>query len=640
MPRDQEQFLDVVDRDTAERRWWGVIRPEVLGAERVPLGSALGRVLAADVLADVDVPGFDRSNVDGFALRAEETFGAAEEDPRSFRLNAEELATGVVPRLEVTPGTASPIATGGMLPRGADAVAMVEHARVRGENLIILRPVAPGANISFAGSDMARGELVLRRGTRLTARETGLLAAIGRAEVAAVRRPRVAILSTGDEVIAPGDAIHPGAVYDANATMLADAVRELGGQPVPLGIVGDDEAALSEALELALGADLVLLSGGTSKGAGDLSYRVLARRAPGIVIHGVALKPGKPICLGAIGATPVAILPGFPTSAIFTFHEFIAPVLRRMAGLGPEARDALTATLPVRVNSERGRTEYLLVSLLRGPSGLAAYPMGKGSGSVTTFARADGFVVIPRAQEYIEAGESVRVTPLGRGVEPADLVVVGSHCTGLDALLGFLADRGLTVKSIWVGSQGGLAAASRGECDLAGIHLLDPETGQYNRPFLPEGVRLLPGYGRMQGLVYRPGDPRFAGRAVPEAIAAAVGDPRCLMVNRNRGSGTRILLDGLLAGRRPPGSAVEVRSHNAVAAAIAAGRADWGVAIAPVAALYRLAFTPIRAERYDFAVPDDRWDRPALVAFRELLGSPQARRRLEVLGFAPGEEAP
>jgi putative molybdopterin biosynthesis protein len=642
MPREQDQFLEVVDRDTAERRWWERVRPCPLAAEIVPLVKALGRVLGSDVSAGVDVPGFDRSNVDGYAVRAEETFGASEEMPRRLFVNAEEIATGVVPRGEVTAGTATPIATGGMLPRGADAVLMVEHTRLEGEGegdaLVVTRPVVPGANVSFAGTDIARGELVLRRGTRLSARETGVLAALGLDPVEVVRRPQVAILSTGDELLVPGAPARAAMVHDANSTLLADAVRELGGEAVSLGVVPDDETQIDRALDRGLSsADLVLLSGGTSKGSGDVSYRVLARRAPGIVVHGVALKPGKPVCLGVVGTTPVAILPGFPTSAIFTFHEFVAPVLRRLAGLslGPEARGTAPARMALRCNSDRGRTEYLLVNLVAGATGdtWTAYPLGKGSGSVTTFSRADGFVVIPRAQEYLEAGEPVSVTLLGQGLEPADLVAIGSHCVGLDLVLGRLAEGGLRVKTLWVGSQGGLTAAARGECDLAGVHLLDPATDTYNTPFLPAGVRLLRGYDRMQGLVFRPGDARFEGQAAADAIARALADPACLMVNRNRGSGTRVLLDGLLAGQRPRGAAVEVRSHNAVAASVAQGRADWGVAIAPVARMYGLSFIPVRVERYDFAVPADRWDRPAVARFRAVLAEAETRRALVALGF-------
>lgn len=639
MAREQEQFLDVVDRDTAERLWWDGVRPEPLGPEPVPLASALGRVLAGDVAAEVDVPSFDRSNVDGYALRAEETFGASEDAPIRLRLSGDEIATGMVPPHPLDHGFAVSIATGGMLPRGADAVLMVEHARIEGESLVVTRPVVPGGHLSFAGTDIARGEIVLRRGTKLTARETGLLAAIGCATVPVVSRPRVAIVSTGDEVIEPGAPSRPASVYDANSTLLADAVRELGGAPVLLGIVGDDERALDGALARGLAeADLVILSGGTSKGAGDLSYRVLARHRPGIIVHGVALKPGKPVCLGAAGKTPIAILPGFPTSAIFTFHEFVAPVLLRLAGRGPASRTTIDATMAVRCNSARGRTEYLLVGLVPRGGGFSAYPMGKGSGSVTTFSRADGFIVIPRQQEFVDRGERVQVTPLGRDLQPADLVVIGSHCIGLDFLLGEMSRRGYQSKALWVGSQGGLDAAARGECDLAGVHLLDPKTDVYNTPFLPPAVRLLPGYGRMQGLVFRRDDDRLADRSVSEAVDLACGSPSCLMVNRNRGSGTRVLLDGLLQGRRPAGWAVEVKSHNAVAAAIVQGRADWGVAIEPVARLYGLGFRPIRAERYDFAIPEDRWDLPPVAAFRNVLASLESRRRLVDLGFDPQPE--
>ncbi len=233
----------------------------------------------------------------------------------------------------------------------------------------------------------------------------------------------------------------------------------------------------------------------------------------------------------------------------------------------------------------------------------------------------------------MDRGEPVRITLLGRGIEPADLVVIGSHCVGLDLLLSLAAERGIRSKTLWVGSQGGLDAAARGECDLAGVHLLDPESNTYNAPFLPPGVRLLRGYGRLQGLVHRPDDRRFEAGTVAEAIDRACADPSCLMVNRNRGSGTRVLIDRLLAGRRPPGFAVEVRSHNAVAAAVCQGRADWGVAIEPVARAYRLEFLPLCIEHYDFAIPADRWDRRAVVEFRTVLQDADTRRRLAEIGL-------
>ncbi len=376
----------------------------------------------------------------------------------------------------------------------------------------------------------------------------------------------------------------------------------------------------------------MLLSGGTSKGEGDLNAQVVGELDPGILVHGVALKPGKPICLAAAGRRPVVILPGFPTSAVFTFHEFVAPVIRQLSGLPPDRREVRRARLAQKVVSERGRLEYLLVGLVQGvPEGLSAYPMGKGSGSVTAFSRADGFLRIPRNTEIVDAGVEVEVTLIGRELGIADLVIIGSHCVGLDAIAGALARDGLLVKVLAVGSQGGLAAARRGECDVAPVHLLDPATGRYNTPFLDSSLRLIPGYVRQQGIVTRAGEAR--------EVAELLADDGLRMVNRNRGSGTRILIDRLLGERRPPGYAYEPRSHFAVAAAVAQKRADWGVTIQNVAERAGLRFRPLQAEHYDFVVPSARWERPAVRALRRLLTSGGAlRAELEDLGFSLSEQ--
>ncbi|HEX4768985.1 MAG TPA: molybdopterin biosynthesis protein [Lichenihabitans sp.] len=637
----QQQFLDVVDRDEAEMRFRRHIAMVPLGEEAVPLAGALGRVLARDIVAAVDVPGFDRAGVDGFAVRASDTTGASDEAPCELRLNAELLTPGVAPQQGVAETTATVIATGGMVPRGADAVVMVEHTETREDEgglvVEIRRPVVAGQFIQAAGFDIARGETVLRKGQALSSREIGALAAIGLAEVFVWRKPRVAIFSTGDELLAPGDPIRPGAVYDSNASILAASVEELGGVPIGLGIARDDEAELAARLEASLAYDLVLLSGGTSKGAGDLAFKVVSRLDdPGIVVHGAALKPGKPICLAVTRGKPVVVLPGFPTSAIFTFHEFVAPVIRAFAGRPPERRESVSATLPVRVASERGRTEYVLASLVEGQDGsLAAYPTIKGSGAVTAFGQADGFFKVPPQTESVAAGIKVDVTLIGAGHKLADLVTIGSHCVGLDMLVGHLMADGLAVKALAVGSMGGLAAAKRGECDIAGIHLMDLATGEYNRAFVNETLELFPGYGRMQGIVFRRGDARFDGRTIEACTAAALADPACLMINRNAGSGTRILIDRLLNGLRPPGYAHQAKSHNAVAVAVAQKRADWGVAIETVARQYGLGFLPLQAERYDFVVPKARIERVPVQRFLDLLHQDAIRVRLAELGFEP-----
>jgi len=637
----QEQFLHVASRDEAERRFREALGPlGPLGVERVPLAEALGRVLAEDIESPVDVPGFDRSNVDGYAVQAADTFGAGEFAPKRLRRLDEVVAMGCVPKGEVAPGTAMAIPTGGVVPRGADAIVMVEHTRLDGDDIVVEKAVTPGRYITYAGTDIACGEIVLRARDVLTSRETGVLAALGLTAVPVFTRPRVAILSTGDEIIPPGAPMSPGKIFDSNATILADAVREHGGEPMMMGIIVDDPDAVRDALRRALapdGADLVLLSGGTSKGPGDINVRALedTLEPPGVVSHGVALKPVKPLCLAVSGHKPVAVLPGFPTSAIFTFHEFIAPVLRSLAGRDVQAIERLSARLPFRITSDRGRTEYVLVRLTEGDAGaLVAYPIGKGSGSVTTFSHADGYFVVDRHVEMVDRGEAISVLALaGARARRVDLVIIGSHCVGLDAILARLRGKGITAKLIAVGSEGGLGALGRGECDIAGAHLFDPKTGAYNEPFLAPGMELVRGYGRLQGVLFRRGDVRFEGRSAEEAFRDAAKTKGMMMINRNRGSGTRALYERLLDGARPEGYGVEASSHHAVAAAIAQRRADFGIAIDIVARDRGLGFLPLCEERFDFFTTPGRKKRPAVQAFFDALEEPETRAALRARGL-------
>ncbi len=640
----QEQFLEVVSAKEARRRFEASIDRAPLGGETVALAAALGRVLADDVIAPVDAPPFDRSNVDGFAVRAADLAGASANAPRRLVLNAEVVACGVEPAVEVLSGTATAIATGGVIPRGADAVVMIEHTELIEDGAVpaieLRRGVASGQFISYAGSDIARGETLLRQGTRIGSREIGMLAACGLAATEVVRRPRVAVLSTGDELVEPGRSLKPAAVYDSNGAILAAAIIEAGGEPVPFGAFPDEEVALELAMRTALeSCDMVVLSGGTSKGAGDLSHRIVSRLgSPGILVHGVALKPGKPLCLAVIGDKPLVVLPGFPTSAIFTFHAFVAPVIRARAGLPAEAAQTVTARVPVRIASELGREEFVLVSLVDGGDGPIAFPTGKGSGAVTAFSQADGFLSIDALAAALDADSAAEVTLIGEAARAPDLVIMGSHDVALDVVVGALAARGFAARTIAVGSLGGVAALGRGECDLAPVHLVDPATGIYNRHLLGPGMALVPGWRRMQGFVFRPGDARFEGRSAAHALKAALTDPGVLMVNRNAGSGTRVLVDSLLIGARPPGYANQPRSHNAVAAAVAQSRADWGVAIEPVARMYGLSFLPIAPEDYDFLLRDDRRDRPAVQAFLAVLRDEATRDRIRALGMEPAGE--
>lgn len=635
---EQEQFLKILSREEALARFEAALFPRAIPSERRKLAAALGASLAEDITAPIDVPPFDRSNVDGFAVRSADLATAGEGAQVRLGLNGETIHCGTVPALQVAAGTATPIATGGPLPRGADAVVMVEHTQPAGSATIdVRRAASPGQFISYAGSDIARGEALLRAGTIVGSREVGMLAACGLAEVSVVRKPRVAVISTGDELVPPGEVLAPAAIYDTNGAIVTAAIDENGGEAVFLGAIPDDEAQLEAAMRRALAdADMLVLSGGTSKGAGDLSHRIIGRLGqPGIIAHRIALKPGKPLCLAVCDGKPVVILPGFPTSAMFTFHDMIVPVLRKMAGLPPRSDAKVNATVPVRIASELGRTEFVMVSLVEGKDGLIAYPSGKGSGAITSFAQADGFLRIDALADQMPAGTEAEVTLFTPHVRVPDLVIVGSHCAGLDLVTAQLAHAGLTVRSIAVGSLGGLAAARRGECDLAPIHLFDDKSETYNAPYLVEGLELVPGWRRMQGIVFRKGDKRFEGHSAKDAVVAALADPSCIMVNRNQGAGTRILIDRLLGGARPEGYWNQPRSHNAVAAAVAQHRADWGMTIAPVAKAVGLGFIPLAEEHYDFALVTARKQRPAVRAFLDALGSDEARAALERAGFRP-----
>ncbi len=632
----QNQFLKVQSREEAIAAFTAALQPKPLGMERVPLERLIGRVLAEDLRAAVDAPPFDRSVVDGFAVRSADLAGASQARPVRLVLNGETIHCGHHPALAVASRTATPIATGGPLPRGADAVVMIENSEADGDGAILIsRSTAPGQNISFAGSDIASGQTLLHAGAVVGAREIGMMAAVGIGEAPVWRRPRVAVLSTGDELTEPGQPLRPAAIYDSNGPIVAAALEENGCEPVRRGAVPDDEERLEAAIRAAhADCDAVILSGGTSKGAGDLTHRIVARLGrPGIVTHGVALKPGKPLCLAVCDGKPVIVLPGFPTSAMFTFHDIVAPVLRTMAGLPARQETAVRARVPVRVPSDIGRTEFVMAALAQDADGYVAHPVGKGSGAVTAFSQADGFFAIEALADALPAGATAEVTLFSPHVRIPDLVVMGSHCTGLDAVASVLSRKGLSTRILALGSQGGLAALERGECDVAPIHLLDTGSGLYNRQFLGDGLMLIRGWRRLQGLVFRKDDARFEGRNPDDGVAAALADPDCLMVNRNAGAGTRTLIDQLLKGAKPPGYWNQPRSHNAVAAAVAQGRADWGVAIQPVARSLGLGFIPLADEDYDFAVRAGFAESARGEAFFEALAA--ARDAIAALGFAP-----
>jgi putative molybdopterin biosynthesis protein len=515
------------------------------------------------------------------------------------------------------------------MPKGSNAVVMVEYTDNDEDEVLIYKPVAPGENVMAAGSDVMTGELVTRKGTKLTSKEIGLLAASGFWSVPVYKKPEVAIISTGDEIVEPWDELDFGEIYNINAYTIANRVIENGGEPRYLGIVGDDGEMISRKIEEGLQYEIVILSGNTSAGVGDILCGIIEEMGD-VLIHGVAVKPGKPIIVGKCREKPVFGLPGYPTSALITFDLFVSPLMRRISGVRV-SRDVRSVDAAMRIHSAKGRHEYLPVKIVQG----MAYPILSGSGAITTLANADGYINLPANVEMIEGGEEVEFFSFG-DTNPADLCIIGSHCIGLDVLARIMGEYSLGVKIINVGSMGGLAAVKRGESDVSGIHLLDEETDEYNIPFL-KGVDafLIRGYDREQGLVIQNGNPKEI---------TGIGDlsrDGLSFINRNPGSGTRVLLDLELkkmgVGKDEiRGYDIETKSHSAVAAAVAHRKADVGLAIKTVADQYHLDFIPIRNEKYDFAVPTDKIDKISI--FLKILRSERFHTEIEKIGLHPSEE--
>ncbi|ASI99602.1 molybdenum cofactor synthesis domain-containing protein [Thermococcus celer] len=380
------------------------LKPEI---EVVPLSEALGRVLAEDVTSPIDVPPFDRAKVDGYAVRAEDTFMASESEPVRLRVVGE-INAGDIPSLELKPGECVYISTGAPLPEGADAVIQFEDVEREGDEIIIYKPAYPTLGVMKAGADIPKGKTILKRGTRLTFKDTALLSAVGTAEVPVFRRPKVAVISTGNEVVLPGEVLRPGKIYDINGRAITDAIRELGGEAVFLGIAGDNRESLRGLIEKGIECcDIVLLSGGASGGIRDLTTSIIDELGE-VKVHGIAIQPGKPTVIGVINGKPIFGLPGYPTSCLTNFTLLVAPLLRRLLGRESEVRK-VRKRLAHKVFSVKGRRQFLPVRI----EGEKAVPILKGSGAVTSFVDADGFIEVPENVEILEADEEVEVTFFG-----------------------------------------------------------------------------------------------------------------------------------------------------------------------------------------------------------------------------------
>ncbi|MEM0157163.1 MAG: molybdopterin biosynthesis protein [Thermoplasmataceae archaeon] len=591
---------------------------ETEGSERIAVADAQGRILDSDIFSGIDSPPFDRSEVDGFAVRSQDVEGAEQDAP--VLLNISGSAAIGDPALYMSePGTCIRIATGAVVPIGADSVVMVEYTRLKGKTLEVFRSVKPGENVSQAGSDLSRGELILRAGTTVGSREIAVLHSVGISSVTVRRKMRIAILSTGNELVEAGSDLTPGRLYESNGVAVQAILRQYPAFHATYhGIVKDDREAIRSAItSLSQENDVIITSGSTSAGEGDMVYDVLSEFKPGIIFHGVDVKPGKPTLLSMMGSTPVIGLPGFPVSAIMVFDTIFLPALLRSCGIR-QRKAQISGTLPVRVHLAQGKVNLVPVSLVQRESAVA-YPLLGDSGSVSRIMRSDGFISVYGDRPFIDAGERVQVSLYSDDVQVPDFTFIGSHDIALESIFRKIS---MNVKVINVGSTGGVEAIRRGEADIAGVHLLNPANMKYNDftgdHDLMNKAELVKGYTREQGILVRPGNPHGI-KSLTDIASRGVA-----FVNRNPGSGTRVLTDSILlssgiSGKDIRGFTYEVKTHYAVASAIWSGRADAGVAIRQAAVMYGLDFIPVGREEYDFLILRDSRER--LSRFLEALGS-------------------
>ena len=623
-----------------------------LDAETVPLNRAHGRVTAEAVWARLSSPHYHASAMDGYAVRAEDTVGASEVVAVRFSIiDAGEQRSGSAGEKESSAddpfSPALPVNTGHPLPPWANAVVMIEHVQPvtldDGRPGIELRAaLPPWHHVRSMGEDMVATELVLAANHRLRPVDLGALAGAGHATVRVIHRPRVAIIPTGSELV-PVDAGEPppGRIIEYNSLVLAAQVESWGGAPTRWPIVADDFDAIRAAVATAAADhDLVLLNAGSSAGSEDYTAHVVQSLGR-LLVHGVAVRPGHPVVLGIVTnderselvtrrsslVTPIIGVPGYPVSAALTGEIFVEPLLARWQGQQPHQPPTLQGTLTRKIASHTGDEDFVRVVVGQVGDQTTVTPISRGAGVITSLVRADGIVRIPRFSEGADAGAAVTVH-LYR--DPRDiaraLVAIGSHDLALDLLAQFLAERheGLRLVSANVGSLGGLVALRRGEAHLAGTHLLDPVTGEYNtayvRRYLPgQRVALVTLAGRQQGWLVPRGNP--LGLSGWDDAAR----PDVRLVNRQRGAGTRVLLDYELGRRSIAPETVrgyerEEYTHLAVAAAVASGAADAGLGIQAAARALRLDFVPLAHEPYELAIPQAAYESERLRPLLALLG--------------------
>lgn len=630
-------YLDSVPADEARERLFAALAEAGWGPkeEMVPVDQALGRIVARPVAARISAPHYHASAVDGVAVKARETFGAMETSPITLSFGTQ----------------AHWVDTGDPLPAGCDAVIMVEDVNLlddgvqKGARCEILAPSAPWQHVRPIGEDVVATEILIPERQVLRPQDLGALLASGVLEVPVIKQPVVTFIPTGTELVQPKADPQTGEIIEFNSRVILGRVTEWGGTPVRHEIVVDNYDQIKQAvLEAVRSSDIVIVNAGSSAGSEDFTVHVLGELGK-VIAHGVAIKPGKPVMMGIIEGKPFIGLPGYPVSTWLTADLFVKPLVYKAQGLPVPQRERVTATLARRLTSPMGVEDYVRVKLGRVGEKLIATPMGRGAGVISSLVRADGLLVVPAGREGIGEGSDVEVELLRPLAEIQDtVVVIGSHDTALDLMASFLRRDGSShyLSSAHVGSLGGLMALKRGEAHMAGVHLLDEATGDYNtaylRRYLGRPALLVLLARREQGFLVPKGNPKgitsFADLAREDVT----------YVNRQRGAGTRLLLDYHLkqAGISPSqvqGYTREEFTHLNVAATVKSGAADTGLGIYSAAKALDLDFIPITWEEYELCIPMELEQHPGIQAVLRLINQPAFQQAMSDMGGYDVSEA-
>ena len=619
------EYLTNVPLEQARREYLELLEHQGFEPQTqvIPVYESCGRVTAEAVYAHICAPHYTASAMDGVAVCARDTFGATETTP--VTLHPEQFTV---------------LDTGDPVPEGRDAVIMVEDL-VKNEDgsITIHAAAAPWQHIRQIGEDVCAGEMILPGHMTVTPAAIGAMIAGGVLELRVIRRPVVGIIPTGDEIIPPCTDPRPGDILEFNGSIFSAMVRQWGAEPVVYPIVPDDFERIKAMVEKASDqCDMVILNAGSSAGREDFSAQVI-RQLGQVLYHGIAIKPGKPAILGCRGKTAILGVPGYPVSGIIVIEQFLKPLIEHWLKTAAQPEHYAQATLTRPVVSGLKYQEFVRVRMGAVGGRLMASPLSRGSGVVSSFMKADGILEVPQGLEGYEAGEEVTLRLLSPMEKLRNtLVVIGSHDPLLDELADMLhlGDPRLYMSSAHVGSMGGIMAIRRGEAHMAGCHLLDTADGTYNRSFIrkyfPKGdVKLVSCVGRQQGLMVARGNP------LNICSFADISRQGIRYVNRQKGSGTRILTDYLCSREKVEPSDVygytrEELTHTSVAAQIACGSADVGMGIYSAAKLYDLDFIPICIEEYDLIIPDHAWDSPMVQQLLTILRSDAFREKILSMG--------